>query len=105
MPARQRRNLIRILGGIAILAAIVLWGTTPTIRAGHALANQAAAGRFPCGTVRDTDETGAALPAEHLDHTRAVHDAACRRDYARLEQLMANPFKGESGDSEPATEV
>jgi hypothetical protein len=39
------------------------------------------------------DTTGTALPAFWLDRVRAVHDAACRRDYDALTQQMSDPFR------------
>jgi hypothetical protein len=45
-----------------------------------------------CSTAKTTDRTGQPIPESMLAQVTAVHDAACRRDYDSLLQLMDDPF-------------
>jgi hypothetical protein len=48
---------------------------------------------FECRDISVVDITGKPLPSVWLDQVRAVHDAACRRDYDALARQMGNPFR------------
>ncbi|MET8847931.1 hypothetical protein [Amycolatopsis sp. NPDC004625] len=91
----RRRTRLLVAGAVLLL---LLAGTAWLLT--RRTEPEAAAPAAPaCGTVTTADLTGQPLDEGQLGPVRAVHDAACHRDYAALARLMDDPFGTRSPDA------
>jgi hypothetical protein len=100
---RRRTRWLAAIAALLLLLAGTVWLATRDDDPGPAAVAPAPAAPA-CGPLTTTDLDGHPLADGFLAPARAVHDAACHRDYAALGRLMDNPF-GTRSPAEALTEL
>jgi hypothetical protein len=102
MGKSVRTRWLTAIAVLLLLLLLLLVGTTWLLTRGTEPAPPAALpppAAPACGPVTTTDLTGHPLSEGFLGPVRAVHDAACHRDYAALAGLMDDPFGTRSAEA------
>jgi hypothetical protein len=98
MGRSGRRRTLWFAAGAVIL--LLLAGTAWLLSRGTDPETAAPVPAAPaCGPVTTAGLDGHPLGEQLLAPVRAVHEAACHRDYAALARLMDNPFGTRSADA------